>query len=422
MMRDAWSALRGKRILLLQGPVGPFFARLAVSLRALAADVHKVNFNGGDCLFYRSGVTVWRGPLHEWPKFFAALLAERQIDVVLLFGDCRPIHSLARQVALRAGVRIGAFEEGYVRPNFITFERYGVNGYSQIPRAPEFYRQLPRTAARPESKVGNTFWHSVLWSMLYYLASAIAHPWFRHYRHHRPLTLLEAVPWLRAAWRKAFYRVTERLMLGLLTGPLHKKFFLVPLQVSADSQVMQHSHFQSVGQFIEHVVGSFAAHASSDVSLVIKHHPLDRGYHDYSRLLRQLRLRLGLGGRLLYIHDQHLPTLFDNMCGAVVINSTVGFSALSHGAPLKTCGNALYDMEGLTFQGHMDQFWRNAVHARPDPALFERFRSYVIDRTQISGSFYRGAEAASLSVTAAAQRLEHLVDLTGLALDARMKA
>jgi capsular polysaccharide export protein len=422
MIRDAWSALRGKRILLLQGPVGPFFARLAISLRALAADVHKVNFNGGDCLFYRSGVTVWRGRLRDWPEFFAALLKERQIDVVLLFGDCRPIHSLARQVALRAGVRIGAFEEGYVRPNFITFERYGVNGYSQIPRDPDFYRQLPCSAVQPESMVGNTFWPSVLWSILYYLASAIAYPWFRHYRHHRPLTLLEAVPWLRAAWRKAFYRVTERLMLGLLTGPLRRNFFLVPLQVCVDSQVRQHSDFHSVAEFIEHVVGSFAAQAPPNVTLVIKHHPLDRGYHDYSRLLRQLRLRLDLEGRLFYIHDQHLPTLFDNMCGAVVINSTVGFSALSHEAPLKTCGNAIYDMEGLTFQGPLDEFWRNAANARPDRVLFERFRSYLIDRTQINGSFYRGAEAASLSVTAAAQRLEHLADLTDLAVSARVKA
>src|SRR5207253_3330067 len=43
-------ALRGKRVLLLQGPVGPFFRRLAARLRAAGAEVHKVNFNGGDGL------------------------------------------------------------------------------------------------------------------------------------------------------------------------------------------------------------------------------------------------------------------------------------------------------------------------------------------------------------------------------------
>jgi capsular polysaccharide export protein len=192
--------------------------------------------------------------------------------------------------------------------------------------------------------------------------------------------------------------------------------------VCLDSQVRQHSDFRSVAEFIEHVVGSFAAHAPAEATLVIKHHPLDRGYHDYSLLLHQLRSKLGLDGRLYYIHDQHLPTLFDNMRGAVVINSTVGFSALHHGAPLKTCGTALYDMEGLTFQGSLDEFWCNAASARPDRVLFQRFRSYLIEHTQISGSFYRGAEAASLSVRAAARQLEHFADSSVVAVDARVKA
>src|SRR5262249_49694327 len=132
MSRDRWAAFHGKRVLLLQGPVGPFFARLAEVLRTVAAEVHKVNFNGGDYLFYPKGAIAWRSPMDQWPDFLAALLRERQIDIVLLFGDCRPIHRLAHKVAVRHGVRVGAFEEGYVRPNFITFEQFGVNGYSRI--------------------------------------------------------------------------------------------------------------------------------------------------------------------------------------------------------------------------------------------------------------------------------------------------
>ena len=179
-------------------------------------------------------------------------------------------------------------------------------------------------------------------------------------------------------------------MLVALTGPLRKKFFLVPLQVSGDSQVVQHSGFDSVEGFVRHVVASFAAHAPGDTTLVIKHHPFDRGYYDYGPLIRQQGHQLGIADRLLYVHDQHLPTLFDHMRGAIVINSTVGCSALSHGAPVKACGGAIYDIEGLTFQGSLDNFWRAAEHFRPDRELFRRFRAYVIAQTQISGSFYRG--------------------------------
>ena len=111
-----------------------------------------------------------------------------------------------------------------------------------------------------------------------------------------------------------------------------------------------------------------------------------------------MREELGLGQRLLNIHDQHLPTLLGSMRGAVVINSTVGLSALSHDAPVKVCGVALYDMQGLTFQGPLDDFWRQADSFRPDPDLLRRFRANLIERTQINGSFYAGG----IDVTASA--------------------
>src|SRR5438874_5238200 len=112
--------LPAKRVLLLQGPVGPFFRRLAKLLQAAGAEVHKVNFNGGDCLFYPTDAITWRGHPGDWPQFLARLLEQRRIDIVLLFGDCRPIHRVARAVAQQHGVKVGAFEEGYLRPNFIT--------------------------------------------------------------------------------------------------------------------------------------------------------------------------------------------------------------------------------------------------------------------------------------------------------------
>jgi len=391
-----WESLRGKRVLLLQGPVGPFFARLGANLRALGAEVHKVNFNGGDCLFYRRHAIKWRGHARHWPQFLETLMKQRQIDMLLLFGDCRPIHTAAREVAERLGVRVGAFEEGYIRPNFITFEEFGVNGYSRIPRQAEFYRRLPAGGQHRETEVGRTFRYAALWAALYYAASALGRRWFPHYRHHRPLELSEAWPWLRSAWRKSLYRLRERGALRLLSGPLRRRFFLVPLQVSVDSQVRHHSDFRSVRHFMRTVLASFAAHAPREVQLVIKHHPLGRGYHDYGRLLAALAQEFGIVGRVLYLHDQHLPALLDNSLGTVVINSTAGLSALAQGVPVKVCGVAIYDMPGLTFQGPLDDFWQQAWAFRPDAALFRRFRAHLIERTQFNGSFYRGQAAARL--------------------------
>ncbi len=389
MIKEWISQFKGKRVLLLQGPLGPFFRRLARDLEGVGAQVYKVNFNGGDWLFYPVGSVAFRGRMEEFPQFFEQLLTERRIEVVLLFGDCRPIHRSAHEIAQRRGVEIGVFEEGYVRPDYITLECFGVNGHSLIPRTPAFYLNTPDVEVPQAIPVGNTFWHAVLWAILYYAASALLWPLFRHYRHHRPLTPLEAWPWLRSVWRKGYYALKERGVQAKLETGLSAKYFLVPLQEHTDAQIHFHSDFDSVASFIEKVMQSFANHAPPGVCLVIKHHPYDRGYRDYSRLIRQQARMLGIRNRVLYIHDQHLPTLLHHAHGVVVVNSTVGFSTLHHGVPVKVCGTAIYDMKGLTYQGKLDDFWNQAQANTVDRELYKRFRSYLIKHTQLNGSFHR---------------------------------
>jgi capsular polysaccharide export protein len=72
-----------------------------------------------------------------------------------------------------------------------------------------------------------------------------------------------------------------------------------------------------------------------------------------------------------------------------VVNSTVGLSALFHGRPLKVCGDAIYDIPGLTFRGSLKEFWTSASEFRTDRELFRRFYRYLIATTQLNGSFYR---------------------------------
>lgn len=389
MIAQGLSIFKGKKILLLQGPMGPFFRRLASDLQWAGAQVCKVDFCGGDWVFSPAGSIPFRGKEDEWPEFLRRLLRERKIDAVMLFGDCRPIHRLAHQVALWSGLDIWVFEEGYVRPDYITLERFGVNGYSLLPRSPAYFRQATVPVLPAAQKIGHVFAYATGWAMLYYLANALLYPWFCHYRHHRSLSLLEAVPWLRALWRKLAYSVKESGVLPVLTNEWSKKYYLVPLQVHDDAQVRVHSNFDSVEDFIRQVMQSFAHHAPGSTYLVIKHHPMDRGYFDYTRLIEAHAKLSGIEGRVEYIHDQHLPTLLNHALGVVVANSTVGLSALDHGLPVKACKSAIYDMEGLTFQGELDDFWRAALTEHPEPDLLQSFRSYLIKHTQLNGNFYK---------------------------------
>lgn len=389
MISGGLAAFSGKRVLLLQGPLGPFFRRLASDLNEAGAEVLKINFTGGDLLFSGGPSLIFRQGLDKWGAFFENVLIKHRIDTVLLFGDCRPAHQLAHEIAARMGVEIGVFEEGYIRPDYVTLERYGVNGNSRIPRSFDFYLRSKTGAIPPARHVGNMFWHAACWAVLYYLASALLWPLFHRYQHHRPLSILEGLPWIRSAWRKALYRRKERGAQQKLATELSKRFFLVPLQVHNDAQVHTHSDFESVEAFIGHVISSFARHAPAETVLVIKHHPMDRGYHDYASVIEQFAEDVGVAGRLMYIHDQHLPTLLDHARGVVLINSTVGLSALTHGTPLKCCGAALYDMEGLTFQQSLDAFWEAAASFKLNRELFHQFLGYLIDTTQLNGSFYR---------------------------------
>lgn len=388
MLSGGLARFNGRRILLLQGPVGPFFRRFADDLQHAGATVHKVNFHAGDWLFYRTGAVQYRGTMEEWPAWFEHYLVQHAIDVVFLFGDCRPVHVLAHWIASGRGLAVGVFEEGYIRPDYITLEYSGANGYSLISRNP-FHYQEPPADVPAVSPVGKTYWSMVGYGFGYFTLGALGRPWFPHYRHHRPLTLLEAWPWVLSAWRKARYQCVERGVEERLKGELSRRYFLVPLQVHNDSQVTVHSDWEGVEHFIEATMQSFARCAPADTALVIKHHPMDRGYRDYTRLIRRLASELGIADRVLYIHDQHLPTLLDHARGVVVINSTVGLSALLHKAPTKVCGNAIYDMEGLTWQGTLDAFWSEAAGATPDPVLQHNFRHHLIRQTQVNGSYYK---------------------------------
>ena len=241
MVKQGINSFSGKHVLLLQGPLGPFFKNLARDLEENGARVTKINFHGGDWLFYPRRSVPYRGRMEDWPNYLAQVLAEQKIDVVLMYGDCRPVHRCVREQAERLGVEIGVFEAGYVRPDYITLEQSGINNYSRVPRSPDFYQSFSGIKPAKPLPVGNVFWHAALWAILYYIASACLRPMFPHYQHHRPLAMREAFPWVRGLWRKYYYHVKERAVRRGLEKECSRRFFLVPLQVHNDSQMHMHS-------------------------------------------------------------------------------------------------------------------------------------------------------------------------------------
>src|SRR5512145_991578 len=93
------TAVSPRRVMMLQGLMGPFFQRLGQGLRSAGHEVYKVNFNGGDRAYWRlpNGID-YRDTLENWPQAFSRLLDEHGITDVMLFGDCRDHHAAALAV------------------------------------------------------------------------------------------------------------------------------------------------------------------------------------------------------------------------------------------------------------------------------------------------------------------------------------
>lgn len=386
---DAPYCFRGRKILMLQGPVGPFFNRLAKDLRWAGANVHKVNFNGGDWFYFPRDATGFTDNVAAFPAFLERICDEKRIDTIMLFGDCRDMHRIASDHAEARDIEVYVFEEGYIRPDYITMEKYGVNGRSAMPRAGIFYLNTPAPDPLPPAEIGQTFWRTAGWAFTYYFWSIVLWPLFARYRHHRTLSWFDGLRWVRGSFRKSWYQWREAGVVERLTRDDHPRFFLVPLQVHNDAQVGVHSVFDDIEEFIRDVTASFAAHAPDDIHLVIKHHPVDRPYTDYSTLIHKLREETGLGGRLIYVHDPHLPTLIGKAEGIVTINSTTGLSAIHHGKPTLALGNAVYRIDGLTATVSLDRFWISAQDFPVHADLYRNYRHQLIHRTQLNGNFYK---------------------------------
>jgi len=116
------------RVLLLQGPVGPFFKSLQNSLNENGFDAWRICFTAGDKLYSNKNkrITFSEG-LNEWPSWLDQLLSYSDIDCIVLFGCERPIHSLAIKIARKRNIPVVSLEEGYIRPGFITVEHGGNN-------------------------------------------------------------------------------------------------------------------------------------------------------------------------------------------------------------------------------------------------------------------------------------------------------
>jgi len=396
LVHGSWLVMRN--VLLLQGPVGPFFKILSKYLRLEKnVNVQQITFNGGDHYFSDKEHSIaYNGYSNDWGNFLSDYVKRENITDIIVFGDCRYYHREAKKIADQLSLSFWAFEEGYLRPSFITLEKNGVNGNSLFD-FDKYQSELNAQESEEKTNENNmlllkrSFLHMGLHASVYYFFKFFYSKRYKNYIHHRPWHVIEETyNWVKSGIRKIKYRAKELSFQRRLEGELSGKYFLAPLQVSVDSQILYHSSYRSVEEFIGDVIKSFAQNADKKDYLVFKHHPMDRGFNHYAGYIKKLCYAYDVNGRVIYVHDLNLPSLLKHAKGTITINSTVGISSLHHDVPTKTLGRAIYNIDGITSQQSLNDFWIS--NCKPCKVRFNQFKESLLVANQIPGSFYQKPE------------------------------
>jgi len=386
---------RQKRFLLLQGPVGPFFAELRKALSVAGHKVKHVQFNSGDILFSgRADCVRFTGTFDQWESWLRFEISQNQPDVIVLFGSSRPAHKVARRLADHFGIYVLSLEEGYLRTGYVTAEQGGNNQHSPLiawkPCASISSDIGKGVAAKP---MRFSFPVMSLWGAVYYLIrDLLSHPSDEDLFHRpRHSVLPLSWPWSAHMLRRATAWITE----FPLRRSLHENpgFIIVPLQVANDSQIQKAARGWTTRKLVDQCLMALAQ-TNPRQTVVFKLHPLECFSNKIKRMIVHRAQALGIDQtRYKILHTGRIGDLAAHSSGMVVINSTSAFSALHHGVPLLVLGDAIYRHEEIATiganQNDILNFFqlRRAKSGEKVAAFFEAVKSQSL----LPGDFYVSA-------------------------------
>lgn len=384
-------APKTRNFLMLQGPHGPFFAQLADMLRKAGAEVWRVGFNRGDEVFWRrQNYISYRNKPALWPASLHAILDQHQITDLVLYGDSRPIHAQAIELARTRGLRIHVFEEGYLRPFWITYERDGSNGNSRLMSLPLHAMRTALAGARLDQPLGPERWgdmreHIFYGALYHFFVMAMNHR-YGNFHPHREISVVQE---FRLNFRRFLLMPWHRLERSWATRRIRRSGFpyhIVLLQLEHDASFRAHSDFTSMSEFISLCLKGFAEGAPPHHHLVFKAHPLEDGRVAMRKLIYEGAREFGIADRVHFVHGGKLAQVLNAARSAVTVNSTSAQQALWRGLPLRPFGRAVYDKpEFVSAQDIADFF---AAPIGPDSRAYRDYRHFLLETSQVPGGYY----------------------------------
>lgn len=387
--------------LFLQGPHGPFFAKLGQTLKAAGHSVRKIGFNPGDRFFWPRSLpyTAYRGTEAGWAEALDNIIRDEIITDIVLYGDARALHATAVRAAKAAGIKLHCFEEGYLRPFWATYERTGSNGNSALmDLSIDQMRDLIDDEAQELFEVPSQWgplWHHIYYGALYHLNLLFPSKTYANYTPHRANSIKKE--FFSGVWALVTMPLRS-LHRRLDTRRLLKRgdpYFLGLLQLGHDSSIIAHSAFDTNKQFVDLCIKEFSRGARSHYRLVFKTHPLDDGRDNLESHIQASALLNKVGDRVDFIQGGKLGTLLDSATGAITINSTAAQQALWRGLPVRAIGSSVFKKEQLVSKQPLAAFFENPTP--PNRAAYLDYRRFLLQTSQVAGGYYTAKGRAALS-------------------------
>ena len=383
-----------KNALILQGDWEGGISNVALDMISSGISVTKVILNAAEWIYVRRGVPTvsYDEPLDSFEPWLRKYIANSGTDCVILYNQYRPYNEIGWRIAKELNIQCIVLELGLLRPDFCTIYSRDFDHFDYLKsewRKLEMNDVILEEQEVPPHLAMMKTMTKMKQFAAFFLFSRVMAIFGRQYTHyvdqrgqgffHHFYALIKSG--LRYQGRAKHSRYNQ-----LFAQEWRDNFFLVPLQVHCDSQITKRSDFESIEDFIDSVVDSFIKNAPAGSKLVFKVHPMDRGYKDYHKKIKEIN-RIDGNKRIHYVDRVHLPTALNHCKGVVTINSSVGLSALIHRKKLICLGEAAFDLENLSYQGSLESFWNSDFV--PSREKMRNFINLLKLTSQANGTFFQ---------------------------------
>ena len=324
------------------------------------------------------GIKLKKNNLKYMARYISYLrnfLKEEKIDLVTMHNDLRWQHALSIQVCKELNLKYIVTERGIFRPNTITVDFKGVNANSSLPKNKEFYKKAKihkkslinyRLSKIIILKTNIKFVIFILFSKIGQVLKINCQI---KNKEHSFLKYMNIFVRQQVNWRRS------------KNINLPRRYIFVPIQVNEDTQILVHSDFNNMQEFISKVENDVYS-LDSDLSLVFKIHPMESG-----------AVRYKFNDKSIVV-DTDIARLIKDSEFVVTINSTVGLEAIQLNKVVLVLGESFFKIDGIVICSSKDSFRDDLIRIINkkiiivDIESMNSFMEYLMYKYQVNGNLF----------------------------------